>query len=277
MPNCYATLAEVKAELGMTDTDASRDAILLQMLEDASRDADQYCRRHFYVKSDTRYFGVDDPCRVMVDDLLSVTTLTTDSEGDGTFDGETWTQGDGGDFLLWPYNAWPKLWIEPVKVPRYSFARSNRYVKIVGLFGHGDGESATPYKSVGLTGTLADASDITITASAAADASVYAGQTLLIESEQVFVAAVSGTTITVERGANGTTAAAHASAAMYAYRYPREVSRWVACRAKELYLSRDSGDYQSETIGQYQYTRAGANLSAMRKDELLGAYVRLVA
>jgi len=277
MPNCYATLSEVKNELGLTDTDATRDAIILQMIEDASRDADQYCRRFFYVKSATQYYDVCDPCRVIIDDTLSISTLTTDSECDGTFDGETWTQGDTADYTLWPYNEWPKLWIQPVKQPRYYFQSGRKYVKAVGLFGYGDGLSATPYKSTGLTGTLSDASDTTITASASAASVIYPGNTLLIESEQVFVTDVATTTITVERGVNGTTAAAHAAATMYVYKYPRDVARWVIGKAKELYLSRASGDYQSEMIGQYQYQRAGVNVSAARMDELLGKYVRLIA
>lgn len=273
MPNLYANLGDIKAELGITAT--TSDSILLLALEDASREVDAYCNRHFYVKTATKYFGVANPSRVLIDDCLSVTTLTTDSEGDGTFDGETWTQGDTEDFILWPYNDFPKLWIETGPESDYAFACDDRYIKIVGLWGYGDGQSATPYRASGLTGTLSDASDTTITASADASAIIYAGQTLLIESEQVYVSSVSTTTLTVERGVNGTTAAAHTAAAMNIYKYPSPVARWTRDRAKELYVVKPG--FQMEMIGQYQYQIASQNQSIYRKDDALGPFQRMVA
>lgn len=277
MPNLYATLADIKNELGETSTDATRDAILIGMIEDASRQVDQYCLRHFYVRIATKYLDVVEPRNVQIDDCLSISALTTDSEGDGTFDGETFTQGETGDYVLWPDDAWPKLAIVPAVDPTYSFTRRARYIKAVGLWGYGDGASATPYTSTGLTGTLSDASDTTITASADASSTIYAGHTLLIESEQVYVTAVATTTITVERGINGTTAAAHTTAAMSRYKYPREVTRYVIECAKDLYIMRKTGDFQMEMIGQYQYQRAGSKMTEYRTGELLGKYVRLVA
>lgn len=277
MPNSYATLADIKNELGETSTDATRDAILLRMLERASREADQYCLRHFFVASATRYFDVVDPCRVIIDDCLSISALTSDSEGDGTFDGTTFTHGDEGDYVFWPYNEWPKLILVPAASPDYYFCRGEKTLKAVGTWGYGDGGSATPYRSSGLTGTVATTTGTTLTASADASATIYAGQTILVESEQMYVTAVSTTSITVERGVNGTTAAAHSAAAIYIYKYPLEVETYVLESAKDSYLSRKIGDFQMEMIGQYQYQRAGAKMTEYRTDELLGKYRRLVA
>lgn len=277
MPNLYTTLNDIKNELGETSTDATRDAILLALIEDMSRKADQFCARHFYVRSVTKYFDVVDPCNVQIDDCLSISALTGDSEGDGTFDGVTYTQGETGDYLLWPDDDWPKLAIVPAISPDYSFSRRARYLKAVGLWGYGDGESATPYRASGLTGTLSDATDTSLTASADSDEVIKPGHTILIESEQVYVSAVSDTTITVERGVNGTTAAAHSAKALYIYKYPREVSRWVLDMAKDGYLNRDKGEMQAETIGQYQYQRRGANMTELVTDSMLAKYQRLVA
>lgn len=277
MPNCYATLADIKNELGETSADATRDAILIRMLERASREADQYCLRHFFVLSATRYFDVVDARKIFIDDCLSLSALTSDSEGDGTFDGTTFTQGDEGDYVFWPYNEWPKLAIVPAANPDYSFSRGEKALKAVGSWGYGNGESATPYRSSGLTGTVATTTGTTLTASADASAAIYPGQTILAGTEQMYVSAVSGTSITVERGTNGTTAAAQSAAVIYVYKYPLEVETYVLECAKDAYLTRKLGDFQMEMIGQYQYQRAGAKLTEYRTDELLGKYRRMVA
>jgi len=277
VPNSYATLADIKNELGETSTDATRDAILMDMLERCSREADQYCLRHFFVVSAIRYFDVADPCRVLIDDCLSLSALTGDSEGDGTFDGTTYTQGDENDYVFWPYNDWPKMWLMPAASPDYYFSRGTRYLKATGNWGYGDGLSATPYRSSGLTGTVATTTGTTLTASADASAAIYPGQTILVESEQMYVTAVVTTSITVERGVNGTTAAAHNAAAISIYKYPLEVKTYVLESSKDLYLMRKSGDMQSEMIGQYQYQRAGAKMSEKFTEDLLGNYRRLVA
>lgn len=277
MPNCYATLSDIKNELGETSADATRDSILLDMLERVSREADQYCARHFYAQSATRYFDVIDPCRVIIDDCLSISALTGDSEGDGTFDGTIYTQGDEGDYILWPYNDWPKLMLRPAAAPDYFFSRGARQLKAIGIWGYGDGQSAIPYRSSGLTGTVATTTGTTLTASADASTSIYAGQTILVESEQMYVSAVSTTSLTVERGVNGTAAATHSAGTVYIYKYPSEVKTYVLETAKDLYLMRKSGDFQMEMIGQYQYQRAGAKMTEYRTDELLGKYRRLVA
>lgn len=254
VPNAYATLADIKNELGETSTDATRDAILMGLMEDMSRKIDSALRgRHFYVRSATKYFDVMDPCNVLIDDCLSISALTSDSEGDGTFDGTTYTQGDAGDYLLWPDDSWPKLKLTRAANPTYSFCYGKRYLKAVGLWGYGDGESATPYRSSGLTGTLSDATDTSLTASVDADEVIKTGHTLLIESEQVYVTAVSGTTITVERGINGTTAAAHTAATLYIYKYPRPVSNKCRELVKRAYGDRMPSGKRMEMIGQYQY------------------------
>lgn len=245
---------DIKNELNETSTDATRDAILMQLMEDMSRKIDSALRgRFFYVRSATKYFDVVDPCSVLIDDCLSISALTGDSEGDGTFDGTTYTQGDAGDYLLWPDDVWPKMMLTPAASPDYYFTRGKRFLKAVGLWGYGDGESATPYKSSGLTGTVATTTGITLTASADASTAIYPGQTILVESEQMYVTAVSTTSITVERGVNGTAAATHSAAAIYIYKYPRPVSRKAMDLVKREFSNLAPSGKRMEMIGQYQY------------------------
>lgn len=100
--NGYATLAEVKAVLRLTD--GTDDALLEQTIEGASRRIDGYCNRFFYQTPSTairlyaRY-----SYRLTVEDLSSGTiTLQTDNDGNGTYE-TTWTTNV--DYILEPTNA----------------------------------------------------------------------------------------------------------------------------------------------------------------------------
>lgn len=100
--NGYATLAEARAELGITSvSDTTDDAVIERVVQQVSRAIDQWTGRRFYAATQTRYFTARRCDRLLVDDLLSVTTLKSDEDGDGTFE-ITWTTSD---YLLAPYNA----------------------------------------------------------------------------------------------------------------------------------------------------------------------------
>ncbi len=134
MANEYATLAELKARLQITDS--SSDTVLDQVREAASRAIDDYCGRRIYAANETRTFTADDSYCVFVDDLLSVTTLKTDEDGDRTYE-ITWATTD---YDLGPENAAldgrPYRWIEVAPNGRYTFPRGRRGVQIVGSFGY---------------------------------------------------------------------------------------------------------------------------------------------
>jgi hypothetical protein len=97
--NGYATLAEVKAALRITD--AVDDALLELAIESASREIEGHCERVFYdVGAATRVFMPEDSYITQIDDLQSLTTLETSSDGD-SFD-TTWT---ASDYQLEPLNG----------------------------------------------------------------------------------------------------------------------------------------------------------------------------
>jgi len=62
-------------------------------IEAASRWIDEYCGTWFYASSETRYYTADWHDLVYIDDLLSVTTLKTDDNGDGVHE-TTWAATD---------------------------------------------------------------------------------------------------------------------------------------------------------------------------------------
>jgi len=246
--NLYSTLDQAKTALGITTT--ADDAALLLHLEDASRHIDRHCGRVFFTEDATRYF--DGRCgRVLyTDDFLALTEVATDSQLDNTFDGEVWTEDT--DYSLWPDNSWPKQGLAEIVNGRYSWNGYARYVKLTGTWGYGDGLSADPWEATTVTGTVATTTGTTLTLSA--DDIIAPGHTLKIGTEQLYVSAVSTGVATVKRGVNGTTAAAHSTAAISTAQYPVDVTRAVAHVAMGLLSRAQHGPYKSERIGDYQYT-----------------------
>ena len=242
--NIYATAADVRAALGETDT--SSDAEYLRKIEAVSRSIDRYCRRHFYVESESRIFDLPrHVVRIWLPDFLSITTLELDLDMDQTFSEEV----DDDDYLLYPQNDFPKMWIEsaPLATWRSIVPVNQSMMQITGLWGHGDGESATPYTATSITGTVGTTTGTTLTLSA--DDVVEAGHTILVDEEQMYVSAVATLAATVLRGVNGTTAATQATAAVSIYKYPADVVD-VAIRATMRKAIRDSqGEATAVKIG----------------------------
>src|SRR3990167_1680797 len=132
--NNYADLGELKTLLGIDDTGS--DAQLLRALEAASRQIDRITDRHFFSESEARYF--DGASRLWADDLLSITTLKLDEDGDGTYEATM----AGTDYHQYPLNGWPKVRLEINPNGDYgSFAQGIRKgIELTGIFGYGDGQ-----------------------------------------------------------------------------------------------------------------------------------------
>lgn len=96
--NGYCTLADLKAAARITD--AIDDALLEISIESASRQIDGYCQRAFYPTTGTRVFNSTDSLLCETDDIISVTTLKTSS--DGVSYNDTWTVAD---YQLEPLNG----------------------------------------------------------------------------------------------------------------------------------------------------------------------------
>ncbi len=313
--SCYATIADIKGVMGISAT--TDDTVIRKIAESASRSIDQYCNRHFYIESATKYF--DGAGRTLwLPDMLSNSTFKTDDTGDGTYenvlegtwvastayivgqftkpttenrhsykctaagttdsseptfgttnggtttDGTvTWTCGSTnynmyGGGLEDSYNKLPKTRVEINPNGEYgSFANGvDIGVEITGAWGYGDGISTTPYYSSGkvLDGTL------TTSATAVAVDAIAPfspGQTILVESEQMYVESIATTVLTVVRAVNGTTGATHASAlAVSIYQYPSDIGQVCIDLSVALYQTRDKKGIQEEEIGDYRYVLA---------------------
>lgn len=267
--NCYATLGQVEQILG----DLGQDASLLATIEAASRAIDGEAGRRFFVETGTRYFdGARANDRVLfLDDFLSLTSLEEDDDQDGTYS-EVWTEG--AHFETWPANSWPKLGVELVRAVKHdqTFAARRRGWKAEGIWGAGNLRDNAPWADSGVTGTVGTTAGTALTLSAAGD--IDAAHTLQLGDEQMFVSAVSSiegvTTATVERGVNGTTAAAHTSSAVYLAEYPATVVVACAWFAVDLWRELMQAGYESERIGQYSYQRAATALRQSQRRAMLG-------
>jgi len=246
--NCYASIADLKTSLAVTST--TDDVVMRKIIDSASRMIDRYTGRSFGVKSETRYFD-SAGARLWIPDLLSVTTLKTDEDSDLDYD-NTYA---ATDYILYPLNTYPKYYIEVSDDGDYSgFGAGRKSVQLAGLWGYGDGISATPYLiDTTLSAAITTTSAVTCTVTSVTNLS--AGQTLLVESEQMFIESISSTTLTVIRGVNGTTAATHViSTSLYIYQYPYDV--WQACLAlaSAIYQNRNKQGISSERLGDYSYS-----------------------
>ena len=133
----YATLAQFKAAVGITDS--TDDTALQNVLDATDTLIDLYCDRKtgFGTATETRYYTAEDYQYVLTDDLVSVTTLQTDDDANGTYE-TTWTAGT--DFVLAPANAaldgFPYTEIDTsVSWPRNFPKDVYRGVRVVGVFG----------------------------------------------------------------------------------------------------------------------------------------------
>lgn len=91
MANEYATLAQLKARLGIGDM--ADDSVLTEVLEAVSRQIDDHCHRRLYAAAETRYYTASSPELVIVHDFVTVTTLKTDDDGDRVYE-TAWTATD---------------------------------------------------------------------------------------------------------------------------------------------------------------------------------------
>jgi hypothetical protein len=132
----YATLAEFKASVGITD---STDDTALQSVLDAT---DQLINNYCDIKvgfgqtaSQARYYTADNLTFVLTDPIVSVSAVQTDDDGDGTYE-TTWS---ATDYVLAPRNAAldTRPYTEVDTAPNEPKVFTTLYlgVKITGVFG----------------------------------------------------------------------------------------------------------------------------------------------
>jgi hypothetical protein len=236
MASYYCTLAQLQAYNSVTGiTVAADDSFLVDVIKRASRAIERICRRSFYPTTATKKFDHPDNVQWMSfgADLLSCTSLTVD----GTVIPST-------EYYLKPSNAKAYQWIELKKGSGYYFEWTDtdqESVSIAGIWGWHD-NYAEAYEASGQTvqnATQISASGTTLTVTSATNFSVM--QTIKVEDELMLITAISTVNLTVTRGLNGTTAAAHLNGvAISIYRPPLDIEHACVRLSTWYYRQREA-------------------------------------
>lgn len=279
MPNAYVGLATLKSAGAMNITGTADDTRLRQYIEAVSRAFDSYLGRHLYSLTATRRFSGNGRNRLLLpQDLIAVTSLKEDTTGDATYD-TTWASTD---YELAPYEAEPTgpagrettrpYWA--IEINRRSngtktaFARGQKRFELVGKWGYAE----TKVDSGSLLNGALTAAATTATVDDGTDFEV--AQTIMVDSEQMYVTAISTNTLTVERGVNGTTAAAHDDdATVNIIEYPPPVREAAIIQVMRQWSQRQAG--YANQVGEDGLVRVASGRLAPEVMEKLDPYRRL--
>jgi hypothetical protein len=223
----YGDLTKLKDDSLLKDPAAGTadDAEMFQLLLAVSDWVDRHCNRHFYPRTQTLVFDGDGSARLLIPDLIALTTLKEDTAEDKTF-ATTWA---ATDYWLTPYNAEAtEHWGQPytqirvrTKGAQDVFTKGEQTFQITGRWGYREfkEDSSTDLNDAAMTAAK--------TTVAVDDGTQFAiGQTIMIGAEQMLVTNIVTNNLTVSRALNGTTAAAHTdNSDVYILRWPASVER----------------------------------------------------
>ena len=184
LPNWYASREQVKRSLEIKGVE--RDFTIDRIIESISRLIDKETRRYFIPRIETRLYrwpnSIYGQGQVLYldQDLISITTLQSEAQNASP------TTIASTDYFLEPNNTGPPF--DRIEIDISSSASFNsgdtpqRSISVLGSWGFDNDTRSTGTVASGL------ASDATVTTFVCSDASlIEVGDTLLIQSEQVFV------------------------------------------------------------------------------------------
>lgn len=268
--NGYISLDRFKASANVLDT--TRDSFFLDLIEAASRAVDVHCGRHFFLSSETRYFTPRESDGVAIDDAFSIESVHGDVCEDNTFS-EVWTGSQ--------YNKWPRT--GPTMQLKFNALSPSRprnicdYFQIAGVWGYA---TSAAWFALANTATVATVGGTSVEVSSLAG--IESGNTILVESEQMFVRSTSTSGapvknyLSVERGVNGTTAAAHSAKAVSVMQYPGLVVAATMHKAKAMLAQINCAGCDEKSIGNVKQILATADKLAAIDAQILGGLTRVV-
>jgi hypothetical protein len=130
----YTSVEEIKDRLKITDT--ADDMSLTMSVQAATRWVERHCGRHFYQRTETRTYVPENIYELHIDDLVSLTAMAVDYDGDGVYE-TIWTQGT--DFQVMQtgsnFNQYDSGELMPLGVIRaINFAGQGRYFPFIWPF-----------------------------------------------------------------------------------------------------------------------------------------------
>ena len=259
----YVNYEDLKAYIGTAET--GDDTLLKSLCTRASRIWEMATRqRYFYPRSEERLY--DHPAITSVleldDDLLEMTTFTTEN-GDTEIASADYYLMCGKSYNLTPYNR-IVLKTNGTQTNLFYSGTVQRANSVTGIWGyHEDWDNAwqdsqdtvqnsTQIAAAGTSLTVTDADGVNLLG---VTPRFKVDTILKIEDEYLYVTAKNTSTnvLTVLRGVNGTTAAAHANATtIYTYHMQDEINHWVTRLAAWLYRQKDnSADMDRAIVTDY--------------------------
>jgi hypothetical protein len=136
----YLTIADFKKTLELQG-ESFADSDLAVAITAASRAIDKCCDRRFWADEDAdqvRYYTPTSPGVLQIDDLVTLTDLDTDEQGDQTFS-QAWTVNTS--VFLEPLNAaadgepYTRLCVNAARTSLYFPVQYGRSVRVTGKFG----------------------------------------------------------------------------------------------------------------------------------------------
>ena len=215
--NTYATLAEYKAFVNSRGhsgaADATDDAIIDSLLEQASRYIDGKTSRWFYPRIETRNLSIPNYPNVerALDFDADVLEVITFLNGDGS-------AISASEYLLWPANEYPKFGLRIKQSSNFQWLTDNsEYENVLDLkavYGYHSNYTSEAWESVGTLGAaITDTTTLAFTMTAGHSLAV--GNIARIDNELFIIGTVATNTITpLKRGDNGSTAATHLNGAV---------------------------------------------------------------
>ena len=188
--------------------------------------------------------------------LISATTVTSFKATDRS-SSETLTEGYANDFFLEPYNTNPKVRIKLNEDTSKGFYSGQQTFSILGQWGYQNDTTVV---------TTVDAVSSTTTTSVSVSSASGFGpaQTILVGTEQMYITSISGNTLTVERGVNGSTAATHSGGDNASqYDYPEVAVQACLDLGKIIFRDRDMGVSTSLGGGNPAITRTDVDAQSI--------------
>lgn len=137
MANEYITPAQLKSTLSLDATDTYADADINMAISAASKAIERACQRRFWVDAtdQVRYYERTNRIMVVIDDLVSVTSVKTDPTGQNNYS-ENWIEDT--DYVFGPLNAaangWPYETINRLFAGNYIGPPNDEYLLPVGRY-----------------------------------------------------------------------------------------------------------------------------------------------
>lgn len=273
MPNNYTTPDEIRAAVpdGIRQTTTKYDAIMYQLATRISRFFDHKTGRVFYPQYQVRHYHGDGSTELWIDDLIELTTIEYSKDNGLTYTAYTsddyWLTVAGDDNSKKSYTL-IKANVNTAAAISY-FPAGQRSIKITGYWGYcedrdevfeasGDTVQSNPLSDSETSLTVSDADGLNLWSVAPR---FQLGSMIKIETEYIEITGIDATDnkLTIVRGRNGTTAAAHVQATpITVWRPPEPVAQAAiiqAVRQMERGFQGFSDARATVDIGQLFYMR----------------------